>query len=529
MTSARPPQAWSAPGLPIERPSTDPRELEIWCYTDRFTYEADDEVEVRVHTTAPTFSLFVMRDGERQELVHRQNDLRGVAAETPDDAYATGCDWPVAARFVVDGEWRPGFYLLIVRAEIAGEVCEREHFIVVRANRTDRPRVALLLTTSTLLAYNDWGGANHYRGLLGEPWIDVPSAVVSARRPLARGFLRLPPSAPREAHHDTPPPLALPRYPALEWAEANGFCRHYADAFWATYERPFVQWAEREGYDLDYLTQHDLHFDPSTLDDCEVLVIVGHDEYWSWQMRDAADAFVNRGGFLARFAGNFTWQVRLSQDGSQQTCFKAPELDPLSADPELRHLTTTHWEAVGRPAAQTMGLTGITGIYNRYGNAAPRSSGGFTVYRPDHWALSGTGLCYGDLLGGPPAFAAAFELDGVDYTFRRGLPYPTGSDGAPDGLEIIALAPAVIGEIDEWEARVPINAWEKESDDFYMVDGSGRIERQPYGSGMVASFKRGEGTVFNAGSTEWVNGLIVGDPFIEQVTRNVLNRRSRTC
>ncbi|MFF1651483.1 hypothetical protein [Streptomyces sp. NPDC058240] len=37
---------------------------------------------------------------------------------------------------------------------------------------------------------------------------------------------------------------------------------------------------------------------------------------------------------------------------------------------------------------------------------------------------------------------AAFELDGVDHTFRRGLPYTTGQDSAPDDLEIIAVPPA---------------------------------------------------------------------------------------
>ncbi len=40
---------------------------------------------------------------------------------------------------------------------------------------------------------------------------------------------------------------------------------------------------------------------------------------------------------------------------------------------------------------------------------------------------------------------------------------------------------------------------------------------------MVACHKRGLGSVFNAGSTEWVNGLIHHDPFTERITANVLN------
>jgi hypothetical protein len=45
-----------------------------------------------------------------------------------------------------------------------------------------------------------------------------------------------------------------------------------------------------------------------------------------------------------------------------------------------------------------------------------------------------------------------------------------------------------------------------------------------HGSGMVANFTRGAGEVFNAGSTEWVNGLIHHDLFTERITRNVLER-----
>jgi hypothetical protein len=41
---------------------------------------------------------------------------------------------------------------------------------------------------------------------------------------------------------------------------------------------------------------------------------------------------------------------------------------------------------------------------------------------------------------------------------------------------------------------------------------------------VMASFKRGRGEVFNAGTTEWAHGLAAGDPFVECITRNVLRR-----
>ena len=44
------------------------------------------------------------------------------------------------------------------------------------------------------------------------------------------------------------------------------------------------------------------------------------------------------------------------------------------------------------------------------------------------------------------------------------------------------------------------------------------------GHAILASFKRGEGEVFNAGTTEWAHGLAAGDPYIARITRNVLTR-----
>ena len=90
--------------------------------------------------------------------------------------------------------------------------------------------------------------------------------------------------------------VEAPWPPPYEWARLNGYSRHLADAYWATYQRNFALWAERNGYELDYLTQHDLHLDAGALDGYRCAVVVGHDGYWSWPMRDAIDAFVNGGG-----------------------------------------------------------------------------------------------------------------------------------------------------------------------------------------------------------------------------------------
>jgi hypothetical protein len=531
VTGAGPPKApyaWSAPGWPSERPSDDPGAWEVWGYAGRFSYRPGEVLDLHVSCSAPAFSVEIVRDGADPAVVWRRADILGERHATPADAYAAGCGWPVTIEVPLPADWRSGFYLVrLIVDEGGARHWEREAFFVLRA-RPRRQRAALVLTTSTMIAYNDWGGANHYRGLGDDPRNDVASPVLSTQRPIARGMLSKPPGAPREAHAFTPPMFWQPRYPAYEWARLYGYSRHHADAFWATYERPFAVWAESCGYAFDYLTQHDLHVETDCLDGYSCAVIVGHDEYWTWQMRDRIDAFVDRGGGLAHLAGNFQWQVRLSDDLTRQVCYRVPARDPEAA--ATPHLATTVWDHqdVGRPAAATMGLTGLGGTYSRYGVAAPRASGGFTIYRPEHWAFAGTDLYYGDLLGGAPTCLAAFEMDAVEYTMRRGLPYPTHEDGAPATLEILALAPAVRGEIDRFAGLVPLNGPITEAQALLAAIGDKLppcvAEADGRGAGMIASFTRGQGEVFCGGSTEWPNALALREPFVEQIVRNVLNR-----
>lgn len=518
--------AWSIPGFVVEKPGMGGPEA--WCYTDRLSYLPGESISVHTHTTEAAYSLTLTRDGLNPEVVWTQSGLTGQAHSTPDDAYAVGCNWPQALQIDVDPTWASGFYLLTITVEVDGREHSNDHFVVVRAAEQTRAQFALVHATSTVTSYNDWGGANAYRGLGEGPGHDVPSTSLALRRPIARGMLRQPSGAPRSSNPHTPAMHELPRHPAYEWAHTHGYSRHFADAGWATYERPFTVWAEREGYQLDHLTQVDLHTDPHSLDGYAGVIFVGHDEYWTWEMRDTVDAFVDQGGHVARFGGNFLWQVRLEDDATTQVCFKNPFDDPLLSTNPTR--VTTAWDApiVERPGAATMGLTGLAGVYNRYGSAAPRSSGGFTVSRPNHWAFENTDLNYGDVFGGAPICIASFELDGVDYGVRRGMPYATGEDGAPLDLEILAMAPATAGEVDKWNGSVPIGAPLEEVHGLLGLmfgdDIPDRFTDEFYGSGMVAFFERGEGSVFNAGSTEWVNGLRLNDPFTQQVTRNVLNR-----
>ena len=519
-----------------ERPPEQPEGTELWAYSDRISYAPGETLRLHVSTTALSYDLRIERDGAQPRTLFERSGLPGTRHDTPADCSVTGCGWPVALEVPIPQDWPSGGYIATFRGEdSSGATVEHKHVFIVRptdgaGEREQAGRLLLIAATSTWIAYNDWGGSNAYEGITGATSQDY-SPRLSIRRPYSRGFAWLPVGAPRIPLREPPALGAAPRYPHMEWAYANGYSKKYASAGWASYERPFVCWAEAAGYRVDVASLHDLHFRPEILDGYACAVFVGHDEYWSWEMRDAVDRWVEAGGRAARFAGNFLWQVRLEDGGDTQVCYKyrARDEDPLRDDPERRHLTTTAWEAseVGRPGSGTFGLNAMRGVYAGWGNCCPRGAGGFTVYRPEHWAFAGSDLYYGDLVGAASR-VFGYEVDGLDYGMRDGLPYPTGADGEPEGLEILAMGLATTLEADHGNAGAPLFIGEEDAsfaaELLYGSRDPKAVARLGRGCGMMVSFDKGRGSVFHAGSVEWVAGLIDRDPFVERITRNVLDR-----
>jgi hypothetical protein len=70
----------------------------------------------------------------------------------------------------------------------------------------------------------------------------------------------------------------------------------------------------------------------------------------------------------------------------------------------------------------------------------------------------------------------------------------------------------------------PVAEWSGLVEAMFGQDVPDRFQGENYGSGMIASFTRGDGEVFCAGTTEWVNGLRLRDPYTEAITHTVLRR-----
>ncbi|MFM2280335.1 MAG: hypothetical protein RLZZ444_2566 [Pseudomonadota bacterium] len=501
----------------------------LWHYVDRHTYAPGEEVSVHLNSSERNLRAIVLRDGAIPQTMLTLTGIQGARHETPDQASVEGCGWPVAFSFKPGTDWPSGGYKLILWSEENARIASETIFILRPASGQGRGRILFIPPTATWSAYNDWGGSNHYEGITG-PNRDLYSPIVSADRPFAKGFVSLPPDAPRVALDHVPDLMAPPRYPHMEWAWRTGHSKKYASSGWASYDRHMLHWLERQGYQVDIISQTDLHYRPDLLASYPLVLFAGHDEYWSWAMRDAVDAYVEGGGRVARFAGNFMWQIRLQDEGRRQICYKyrAVAEDPVAGTADA-HLLTTSWEhkAVGRPGSLTFGLNATRGIYTGWAGCVTRGARGFPIYRPEHWCFAGTGLGYGDILGAA-AHVFGYEVDGLDYVIKHGLPYPGGEDPAPEDLSILALGMA--SNVEEGDAYRQSDGFIGTSDAEFIAEvlygesNAETLEKSKRGAGMMVNFTRGKGEVFHSGSAEWLAGLIRKDAGVEAVTHNVLQR-----
>lgn len=507
----------------------------VWCYTYRLSVRPGEKVALHASAGLSPCSLEVTRIGRERAVVLRLDGVVVGDHAIPADADRDGCGWPVAVEFQV-GDWRSGYYDVKL-TDAGGEAAH--HFVCVKALR-DRPgaKMALVLTTNTYHAYNYFGGANAYAHVesLMSGKARLPEAmegaigVLSAQRPFPQNLVAAPNDAPRlvtlRKRGFEERPFAID----TKWARTHAWSPYDGSAgFVNKWEHAFVRWAEAEGIEFDYLTDYDLDAEQDVLDTYDVVLLVGHSEYWSGPQRDQVERFVDRGGRLAIFSGNTCfWKVRWEDGGRTMIDHKWHGFtrDPVAAQsPSMGTHLWSHPE-FGRPEAELTGLSFLFGGYHRLGNCVARGQAGYTVYNHKHWALEGTDLYYGDVIGDEIPLLG-YENDGCRFQFGDdGLPKAVAHLGVPENLEIIALAPCSFAE-EEREGYTPLIPPEQLDVAAEIMYGDSSAETQARvlrGHTVMASFRRGAGEVFNCGTTEWAHGLAAGNPFVARITRNVIDR-----
>jgi hypothetical protein len=458
-------------GTSTWRLTSPARNREIEGYASLTSVDRGGTIDLLVSTSAPSYQIDVYRMGWYGGLGARQvkgpiqqpGHLQPMPAADPTTGLID-CNWThpytlTAANGSDAGDWPSGVYL----AKLTASGSRKQSYIIFVV-RDDARRSDFLFQSSvtTMQAYNNWGG----KSLYSFNSVDRLNArKVSFNRPYAASTWDA------QAAQGVGAGEFLTNVQPPDETPSAGF------------EYNMVRFLEREGYDVTYSTNLDTHQNGASLMKHRAFLSVGHDEYWSWSMRNHVEAARGRGVGLGFFSGNSCyWQVRFEQSPATRgadrvmVCYKDTS-DPYHADAETRHLTTDKWRsaAVDRSEDRLLGVM----------MSGDQAAADYVVKAAAHWVFAGTNLKNGDTL---PRLAG-YETDQI---FADG--------NSPAGT--VNLAEAI----------------------------------HPRGiANMVTYPAVGGGTVFSTGSIFWSWGLdedynvpALRDsrlhPAVQQIARNVLAR-----
>ncbi|MEA2687827.1 MAG: hypothetical protein QOD51_434 [Candidatus Eremiobacteraeota bacterium] len=257
------------------------------------------------------------------------------------------------------------------------------------------------------------------------------------------------------------------------WDEANidFYDRTSPRQTFAHWDLYALAWFAREGIAVDVCTDLDLHRGDADLARYALLCSFGHDEYWTREKRARVETWVDGGGNVAFFGGNTCW-FRVAYDEATASITR----DGKWSDDEPEDA-----------------LTGLS--YRRGGGTwiGPRPPAAYRVENSGHALFRDAHVRNDDLIGAG-ASLIGYEVDGVD------------PERAPSELVVLG--------------RAALDGWN-------VSDGSGEIA--PGGHAAMVTFRRGDGTVFNAGTTDWARALGWGDARVKAVTRSVVRRLSEAA
>ena len=351
---------------------------DIEGYADQVSAQVGETVTLRVNTRASTFHVEAFRMGYYQGIGARRV---WTSAEVPGSRQAAPtliaptntveCQWTPSIQIVIDHSWPPGVYLL----KLVGATGEQGFVPLCIRDDASKAAVLIMQGVTSWQAYNRWGGYSLYYGNKGGAlsYIQSPGGGTYADRA-------------RIVSYDRP-------Y-SHDWASgASDFVGN---------ELPVVMQAEQLGLDVSYWTDIDLHERPELLASHHALVTLGHDEYWSLEMRNGAQTAVQQGLNIAFLGANACYrQIRLepSPVGPDRhvVCYKSAAEDPMTG--KNNAVVTVNWDQspVNNPESL---LTGST-YQDIAGNAD------VVISDPNSWALAGTGLTAGQRL--PKAMQGEFD------------------------------------------------------------------------------------------------------------------------
>ncbi|GIV77296.1 MAG: hypothetical protein KatS3mg050_1690 [Litorilinea sp.] len=434
--------------------------------------------EFRVHSVKP-YHLSLWRYGLEKELVRPigwfdEHGPRATMQITPDGDYTqTGVQWnrqgygsPHHTQFVAGPE-RSGLYYLHAETE------DGDFFSFPWIVAPARPRapIAVLASTNTWNAYNNFGGRSNYINATGLP----PRPTVNARLDLVR-YQQAGTYNEWQFEDERYQPLSFERPEPFNHVpretRATDPIRGRQECHLAPAEWRLLAWLEREGFAYDLYSEYQLHVGDLDLDAYQIVILSVHPEYWSRAMYQRLKDWVyNRGGRLMYLGGNgLNCEIEILDDRTMKFNTQVPEA--TGPDGRARYESRFH-----RRVESEANLLGVVFTEAGIMTAAP-----YQVVNGDHWIFAGTGLQNGDTFG--------------EASLHERIP------GGASGHETDKMSPSS-----------PANT-------VLLAKG---LNPEDGGAHMVYYETQSGGAVFSVGSITYPACLLV-DTQVSRITANVITR-----
>jgi hypothetical protein len=228
------------------------------------------------------------------------------------------------------------------------------------------------------------------------------------------------------------------RMHAVEVSFDRPFDQQLFDNMVTKLELPWVRFLERNGIDVSYQTDVDTDREPGSLLHHRLVFAIGHDEYWTQQMRDAFNRALALSTNLMFGSDSDDWRMRYAAGRRTIVEWRDPSIDPV----HNRRLDNGFFSTFGEPECQLMGVQHQWAAQRNL--IAPPTS--YTVVGPssDPW-LAAAGLAPGDVIPG----VVGYEWDSFTPGCFTGQVVPLmttllpGSDGVTQSADMVrATAPS---------------------------------------------------------------------------------------
>jgi hypothetical protein len=455
---------------------------EIEGYASKTSVNAGEEIEFYVNTYI-SCGIHIYRLGYYGGVGGREMTIEGVIPTTigkdengvvgqlrqrvprpePDSDGMVECEWDKPFTLKIPSDWVSGVYVakLITDDYYPADDPQQQkasyiHFVV----RDDSRQADHLFQCSvtTYQAYNKWGEKSLYDFNSSD---NKRAVKVSFNRP---------------------------------YEDGQGTGQFFS------YEYAMLRFLEREGFDVSYCTNIDVHENPDKIFQYKSFLSIGHDEYWSWEMRNnveqARDSSVSAVNLAFFSANTCYWQIRMESSllngraNRTMVCYKDSSKDTI----EDRNLTTVQWRQspVNRPENA---LLGIMFDYSFY----PVDNNQMIVSNSTHWIFRDTGVSDGSSLGQLLGYEGDRIFDSTD-----------NDKDSPAGLIPLCISP--VSRTIQTEPIIQENTGKNANMTIYKTNSNIRV--------------------FAAGTIQWSSGL---DDYTksstginislpaQQITRNLLN------